>query len=142
MTIIAKRRKYIGSIFIIGILIALSMVFIGFVQRLFWFSIVFIILSLVCLYLSMDYAYTPVEILKYDERTKSIVYKNGSIKVTDIEEVKAKKFNDFRGLHFNVGNLYIKTINNTIHRFKYISHVGNAKGIIIHLKNNGYLPKE
>ena len=142
MTIIAKRRKYIGSIFIVGIIIALSMVFIGFVQRLFWFSLLFIVLLLVCLYLSMDYAYTPQDILKYDERTKSIVFKNGSFKVADIEEIKARKFSDFKGLHFNVGNLYIKTNNGTIHRFKYISHVGNAKGAIIHLKNNGYLPKD
>ena len=142
MTIIAKRRKYIGVVFTLSILICLFMVFVGFVQRLFWISIVFIILSLVSLYLSMDYAYTPVDIIKYDERNKTLVHKNGSIKIDDIKEITAKKFSDFRGLHFNVGNLYIKTNNDNIFRFKYISHVGNTRGVIIYLKHNGYLPQE
>jgi hypothetical protein len=142
MTIIAKRKKYIGAIFISSMLIALFMIFVGFVQRLFWVSIIFIIVLLTTLYLSMDYAYTPIEILKYDEKNKTLVFKNGTIKIDDIEEVNAKRMSDFRGLHFNVGNLYIKTYSDKIHRFKYISNVGSARGVIIYLKHNGRLPQD
>lgn len=142
MTIIAKRKKYIGAIFLVAMLISLFMIFVGFVQRLFILSIIFIIMTLVFLYLSMDYAYTPVEVLKYDERNKTLVFKNGTLKITQIEEVNTKKFNDFEGFHFNVGNLYIKTNENKIHRFKYINHVGKTRAILIYLKHNGVLPQE
>jgi hypothetical protein len=142
MTIIAKRRKYIGAIFVVGMLIALFMVFVGFVQRLFWISIVFIFVLLITLYLSMDYAYTPVEVLKYDDRQHALVFKNGTIKIDEIKQIDAKRSSDFRGLHFRFGNLYIKTNKDETYRFKYISNVGKTRGVIIYLKHNGRLPQD
>lgn len=142
MDVIAKRRKHIGVLFIVLMLVSLFMIFVGFVQRMFWLSIIFVIITLVNLYLSMDYAYTPFEILKYDEKNKALVHKNGTIKIDEIDEITVKRFSDFKGFHFNVGNLYIKTNNKTIYRFKYISSVGSVRGVIIYLKHNSRLPQD
>jgi hypothetical protein len=141
MIVVARKKKYIGIAFTIGMLISLFMIFVCFVNRIFILLIIFIIILLMSLYLSMDYSYTPNEIIKYDERTKSIVFKNGSIKIDEMDEINAKRTKDIRGFHFHFGNLYIES-NNVKYRFKYISNVGKVRGDLIYLKHNNELPKE
>lgn len=140
MIVIANKRKYIGLIFTISMLISLFMIFVCFVERLIWLSIVFIIILLIALYLSMDYAYTPDNIISYDEKNNSLVFKNGSIKISEMKEITAKRSSDFRGLHFNFGNLYIES-STSQYRFKYVSRVGKVRGDLIYLKHNGRLPE-
>jgi hypothetical protein len=140
MITIAKKRKYIGIIFTISMLISLFMIFVCFVERLIWLSIVFIIILLITLYLSMDYAYTPDNIVSYDEKNNCLVFKNGSIKINEIKEITAKRSSDFKGLHFNFGNLYIESTASQ-YRFKYVANVGKVRGDIIYLKHNGRLPE-
>lgn len=140
MIVVAKKKKYIGIVFVVSMIISLFMIFVCFVNRIFWLSVIFIILLLMSLYLSMDYSYTPNDIIKYNSKTKTIVFKNGSLKISEIKEI-TKRTKDIKGFHFNFGNLYIDS-NNTKYRFKYISNVGKVRGDLIYLKHNNELPKE
>ena len=141
LPVIIKKKRFLGYIYVVLMLMSLFMIFMCLVQRLLGLSIFFIVFLLITLYLAMDYAYTPNNLIYYNEKDKTLVYKNGKIKIEDINEISCKRSKDFKGLHFNFGNLYISSNSGKV-RFKYVSHVKTSRAKLIYLKHNGRLMEE